>query len=158
MTYNYKFPMAGNTATVVVFNYETNEVLLGKRRDDSDAYPGRWCLPGGYLNVGTERLATVARRETKEEAGIDIREEQWNLFYVDDKPGTDPRYLQVINLCYTAGVTDDQYNAVEAGDDLAEVKWTKLPDALNINLAFAHNEILKEFETRKRKNYPNYLA
>lgn len=121
--YTYRFPMAGVTATMVLFNHSTNEVLLGLR-GDGDAFPNTWSLPGGYLNVGTEQMVHVARRETLEETGLDIDEVRWTHFYIDDYPGTDHRYLQVINLCYMADVTDEEYKAAKAADDLAEVKWS----------------------------------
>ena len=145
MKYEYNHPMAGVTATMVIFNPHTYEVLLGKRKENSDAFPGAWCLPGGYLNVGTEQLVNVARRETREETGLDITEDRWYFFYNDDKPGSDPRYLQVINLCYWAAVTQIEYESVKAADDLTDLKWVKFEDALTWDLAFAHNEILRVF-------------
>lgn len=156
--YEYKFPMAGNTATMVLYREKRTawslwlrvetEVLLGLRSKDSDAYPGYWSLPGGYLNAGTERLVSVARRETLEETGLNITEDRWKFFYNDDIPGTDPRYVQVINLCYAAKVSNDEYHAVEADDDLEDVKWVSLRKARKHELAFAHNTILREFARR----------
>lgn len=145
MKYEYDFPMAGVTATMVIFHSDTEEVLLGRRSLDSKAFPGAWCLPGGYLDVGKECLIDVARRETKEETGIDITEDRWKLFYNDDVPGSDPRYVQVINLCYLAEVTEEEYNSVKAADDLIELKWVNISEASNQDLAFAHNRILEVF-------------
>ena len=145
MKHGYDFPMAGNTVTMVLYNVEENEVLLGLRKKDSDAFPDCWSIPGGYLNVGTETLLQAASRETKEEIGLDIDTEYWVLFFVDDKIGADPRYVQVINVCYTMTVNDTEYNTVVASDDLQEVKWVELNEAMNIDLPFNHNEILEEF-------------
>jgi len=143
--YEYKFPMAGVTATMVLFHGKTGEVLLGLRGKNSDAFPDQWSLPGGYLNVGTERLINVARRETLEETGLDIIEDRWEFFYNDDAPGIDPRYLQVINLCYWVSVTEEEYNSAKAADDLAAIQWVKIKEARKYDLAFAHNEIVEEF-------------
>lgn len=143
--YEYKFPMAGVTATMVLFHGKTGEVLLGLRGKNSDAYPNCWSLPGGFLNVGVEELVTAARRETEEETSLIIAEDRWSLFYNDDAVGTDPRYVQVINLCYWVEVSEQEYNAVKASDDLDEVIWVKLEEALAYELAFAHNQILREF-------------
>lgn len=143
--YEYKFPMAGVTATMILIYPPTQEILLGLRNNESDAFPDTWSLPGGYLNVGTEQLVNVARRETLEETGLDITEDRWEFFYNDDAPGTDPRYLQVINLCYSVDVTEEEYNTVKAADDLVEVKWVNLNEAMDYDLAFAHNKILEEF-------------
>ena len=146
MTYTYEFPMAGVTATMVIYSPKTSEVLLGLRRKDSDVFPNCWCLPGGYLNAGTERLINVARRETREDTGVDIIEDRWEFFYNDDEPGSDSRYVQVINLCYFVHVTDEEYGTERAGDDLIEVKWVHLEEAHTYELAFAHNMILREFD------------
>lgn len=145
MTYTYNHEMAGVAATMVLFHWEKREVLLGLRGQNTNAFPGRWSLPGGYLNVGTEQLVTTAMRETEEETGLIISEARWILFFNDDKPGLDPRYTQVINLCHSAVVTDEEYAAVKAADDLDEVKWVKLEEALKYDLAFAHNKVLEEF-------------
>jgi len=142
----YDFPMAGNTATMILYNPERKEVLLGLRSEDSDAFPNRWSLPGGYLNVGTERMTRVASRETKEEVNLDIDEWRWNIFYLDDEIGTDPRYTQVINICYDAIVSEaHEYDNPVAGDDLRDVEWYSIENALKVDLPFNHNTILREF-------------
>lgn len=45
-------------------------VLLGKRK--SRHGPGTWCFPGGHLEFN-ESIEDAARRETQEEAGINIK-------------------------------------------------------------------------------------
>ena len=145
MKYEYDNIMAGNTATMILYYPETDEVLLGLRGKNSNAFPNYWSLPGGYLNVGAEILVETAVRETQEETGLFISSDRWINFFLDDKPGSDPRYLQVINQCYYATVSKDEYNSVKADDDLQEVKWTDLGEALKLRLPFNHNEILMRF-------------
>jgi 8-oxo-dGTP diphosphatase len=50
-----------------------NKVLLCKRRDDipETTLPGYWSVPAGYVEPD-EDIKTCAIRETKEETGIDI--------------------------------------------------------------------------------------
>lgn len=149
--FKYEFEMAGNAATMVVVNKQTGEVLLGKRQDSSKVFPGAWCFPGGYLNVGDERLITTARREMIEECNIDIDESRWHLFYMDDEPGSDPRYNQVVNTCFYAFVSDEEAKNAKAGDDIQKLKWANVWEAHKMKLAFAHNEILLVF-MRKTPN------
>jgi 8-oxo-dGTP pyrophosphatase MutT (NUDIX family) len=59
---------AVNTA---IFN-ENNEILL-TRRSESVREPGKWCLPGGHLEVG-EFWLEGAIRETQEEVGITVKQ------------------------------------------------------------------------------------
>ena len=52
---------------VLVVN-EQGEILLGKRHKKS-IYPGKWCLPCGYIEYG-ETYLEAALREVKEEAQL----------------------------------------------------------------------------------------
>ncbi len=45
------------------------KILLGKRRNAHGE--GTWCCPGGHLEYG-ESLEACARRETREETGLEI--------------------------------------------------------------------------------------
>jgi ADP-ribose pyrophosphatase YjhB (NUDIX family) len=141
----YPFPMAANTATMVLYNPQNQKILLGKRSINADAFPGKWSLPGGFLDAGQERMLNVARRETLEEVSIDIPENRWSIFYVDDRPGADPRYAQIINLCYYAYVEIHEANAVKAADDLDDVEWFDIDEVLTMKLAFDHLTIVKKF-------------
>ena len=64
--------LVGNTplllpGSVVLILNEKNELLLQHRIDDA------WGLPGGNMEIG-ESLEETARREVKEETGLDIGE------------------------------------------------------------------------------------
>lgn len=52
---------------VMVFN-DQNEILLHRRADD-----GTWDFPGGYMEPG-ETIEETARREVREEVGLEIGE------------------------------------------------------------------------------------
>ena len=145
MKFEYSHPRPGCASTMVIVSPGDEEVLLGKRKETSNAFPGAWCLPGGMLEVAKERTITTARRETEEECGIDIIERRWHLFYVNDTPGDDPRFDQIINVCYYTHVTEEEYNSVKGADDITEVKWVPINEARKLNLAFAHNEVLDEY-------------
>ena len=61
------YPHVG-VAAIILRRY-SKEVLLGKRKGSHE--PGTWCFPGGKLEM-FESLAVCARRETKEETGLDV--------------------------------------------------------------------------------------
>jgi 8-oxo-dGTP diphosphatase len=48
---------------------KNGKILLGKRKGSHDS--GTWCFPGGHLEF-MENLEQCAKRETKEETGMEI--------------------------------------------------------------------------------------
>jgi len=59
-----------DVASVAVM--DGSKILMGKRRDS-----GRWTLPGGHADPG-EKKHDAAKRELKEEAGIDVDKDDLN--------------------------------------------------------------------------------
>jgi len=136
------------TTDVVVFSRRMNtghleepiQVLLVRRKPDSDAYPGAWALPGGYLDPG-ERLTTAARRELREETGLDLTGGPLRLVGIYDDPERDPRG-RVITVAYMATV--DDCPPVHGRDDVDAAQWVPVQEATG--LAFDHGRILTDAE------------
>jgi len=66
-------------AAGIMFITKDEEVLLIRRGMGGGDYPGTWCIPGGHQK-GDETLEDCARRECKEETGIDYKGELEVLF------------------------------------------------------------------------------
>ena len=153
MSFTYNFEMAAVTATGVLYMVDANDeryVLLTKRSENADAFPGAWCLPGGFLNAGTERVADVIVRETMEEINLTTEVDEWDMFYLDDKPGTDPRYKQVVNVCFCYELDEEDMTQIEnfrANEEVQSVKFVSLRNLVNgvATLAFDHNTIVERF-------------
>lgn len=145
MPYTYDHPMAPVTSTGVVFLIDPLKnhtwVALGRRSDTADAFPGRWCLPGGFVDVGKETAYEAMIREMDEEMNLDPISMQ--MFWLDDRPGSDPRYDQVFNTCWATRLsgTPADYPLV-AGDDIVEAQWVPAWDPKTRGLAFNHDLIL----------------
>jgi len=140
--FEYKYPKGDNTSTVAPIYFINGQMymLLGRRRDDVDTFPGQWCMPGGFLNIGTETTEECAVRELKEETGVDYHIGDLELYHVHSDPKTDPRG-HVVNTCYIAYLTHiEAVNAV-AGDDLAEVRGFPIDEIDEMNLAFNHSDL-----------------
>ena len=108
-------------------------VLLVKRLDSDSG----WALPGGFLEKG-ENLEECARRELKEETGVEVPYLSHFSNYSD--PNRDSRQ-QVISVAYLA-VHPSGKLRLRANSDVLDLNW------FNINelprLAFDHNKICQD--------------
>lgn len=104
-----------------------DRILLVRRGRD----PGRglWAVPGGKLELG-ERLVDAARREVREETGLEV--EIGELVWVGDSigPGDPPawHYALIDFLGTVVG------GALSPGDDADEVAWYTLAEARSLPL------------------------
>ncbi len=96
---------------------------------------GAWDTPGGFIEAG-ETAEQAARRETREELGIDVRLERVLGIY-PDVYGPDRR--PSLNIYYVARMRGDR-PAVHAGDDAAAFAWFPLR-ALPRRMAFRNNRL-----------------
>ena len=104
--------------------------------------PPGWALPGGFVEAG-ESVATAARRELREETGLDV--ELAELFHVYANPARDPRgpTLSVVFIGRARGVP-------AGADDAVEARIFPL-DALPAPLAFDHALILADYRRYRRE-------
>lgn len=139
-SFSYPFPRASLTVDLVLVTLEpAPRVLLIQRK--ADPFAGKWALPGGFVDEN-ERLIDAARRELKEETGLDIPNlEQLHTF---GDPGRDPRGWTV-SVAYLARVRPSALRPV-AGDDAKAVAWHLLDQPPQ--LAFDHARILERARIR----------
>lgn len=132
--FTYKYPHPAVTADCIVFAKTGNgmKVLLIQR--GNEPCKGKWAFPGGFMNID-ETTAEAARRELKEETGLNVGE----VFQVGafDAVDRDPRE-RVITVAYYTVIGKEP--AVAGGDDAAKAEWFQI-DSLP-QLAFDHAEIL----------------
>jgi ADP-ribose pyrophosphatase YjhB (NUDIX family) len=115
------------SAALLVRN-EAGEILLVRRNVDPGA--GRWCLPGGFVEMG-ETVQDAARRELLEETGL----EGELLGVVDAASKLNGYYGDVVVIAFEARVTGGE---LRPGDDAAEARYfatDHLPD-----IAFGSHE------------------
>ncbi|MCC8171174.1 MAG: NUDIX hydrolase [Parabacteroides sp.] len=147
--YCYPYPRPAVTTDSVVFGYENRQlyVLLIQRK--SEPYRGEWAFPGGFLEPD-EDADTCARRELKEETGLDgIPLEQLRTFSAVNR---DPRG-RTVSIAYMAVVNKTAYHP-QGADDAADARW--FPLAGLPQLAFDHAEIMQAALERLRHEYARY--
>jgi 8-oxo-dGTP diphosphatase len=100
--------------------------------------PLGWALPGGHVEYG-ESLEECIKREVKEETGLDIG--VYEQFYTYSLPDRDPRS----HTMSTVFICNAKSDAVPvAGDDAAKAHIISVDEALKLDYAFDHKEILKD--------------
>lgn len=101
---------------------------------------GKWALPGGFSKE-TETIHDCAQRELKEETGVD--EVHLQYFNVYSTPGRDPRGW-IISHAFLALVNEKVLKGRRAAVDAIDVRLFPLNEALTMDLAFDHLQILEE--------------
>lgn len=112
-------------------------IVLVKRKNEP--YRNCWAIPGGFVEYG-ETVEAAARREAKEETGLEVR--LGGLLGVYSAPDRDPRG-HVISICYYA---NGEGGELRPASDAADVKVFK--DVPWSNLAFDHAKILEDADMR----------
>lgn len=144
--FTYEWARPAVTVDLAVVTREAKpRVLLIQR--EKDPFAGTWALPGGFVDEN-EKLADAARRELREETGVEVAEIE--QLYTAGDPGRDPRGW-TISVLYLARVNPGDLQPV-AADDARAVGWhslEKLP-----KLAFDHAMLLGRIRTRLADRLP----
>lgn len=141
----YEFPRPSLTVDVALVTREQSpRVLLIRRK--AEPFATKWAMPGGFVDEN-ECLIDAARRELKEETGLD--ETELEQLYTFGDPGRDPRgwSVSVVYLTRTS-----RHVQPVAGDDAAEVGWYALDELPE--LAFDHAKILSRVRERIMAGVP----
>lgn len=110
--------------------------MLIKRRNP----PFGWAIPGGFIDYG-ESAEDAARREAKEETGLDIV--NLRQFHTYSNPDRDPRH-HTISVVFVAQAKGKP----KACDDATDVGLFD-QDTLPSELAFDHCQILDDYYSNK---------
>lgn len=129
----YKNP----TPTVdIIIELDGGGIVLIERRDE----PHGWAIPGGFVDEG-ETLAAAARREAKEETGLDV--ELVELFHCYSDPRRDPR-KHTISTVFIARASGEP----RGSDDARDARRFGQAD-LPADVVFDHPTILSDYFTYK---------
>jgi mutator protein MutT len=115
---------------------ENNKILLNKHGEDNF-----WKFCGGRIKEDESNLKEVAKREVKEEMGIEV--EMFNnnpyFFYVEKE--VDGKQVSVILVHFLA----KRIGEIMPGDDIREWRWISIEDLDKENLAPNIKPVLKYF-------------
>ena len=143
MPFTYDYPRPALTVDCVVFGLDEDDLKVLLVQRGLPPFEGQWALPGGFVRV-QESLEEAARRELREEAGLDIS--FMEQLYTFGDLGRDPRE-RVVTVAYYVLVKLGDYR-VQAATDAKSAAWfavRKTP-----KLAFDHGRILRAAHERLR--------
>jgi 8-oxo-dGTP diphosphatase len=142
-----QFPAFAVTVDVVILTMSEGALHLLLVRRGEEPYRGMWAVPGGFKRP-TETLDEAAKRELREETGVDAAS-LLTQFGAYGDPGRDPR-MNVVTVAYIAVLRD--VGAIVAGTDAAEAALTPVSVVLNeeLDLAFDHLQIVRDAIERVR--------
>lgn len=142
MAYTYEYPHMAVSTDVVLFAADetapqtlfNTDVLLIRRRNDP--YKDQWALPGGFVDMD-ETIVEAARRELREETGIDCAALAFVGYF--DGIDRDPRERNV-SFAFFGAVERDSAD-ISPADDATEARWFLLHSLPP--LAFDHARIIE---------------
>ncbi|MFH1259274.1 MAG: NUDIX hydrolase [Elusimicrobiota bacterium] len=102
--------------------------------------PFGWAIPGGFVEYG-ESLEQAARREAKEETGLEL--ENLAQFHTYSAPDRDPRF-QTISTVFTAK-GKGRFRAASDAKNIGVFNPKKLPE----KIVFDHKKILEDYFQRQ---------
>ena len=142
-----QFPAFAVTVDVVILTMSDSRLHVLLVRRGVAPFEGMWAIPGGFKRP-TETLDQAAKRELREETGVDSASLLIQFGAYGD-PGRDPR-MNVVTVAYLAVLRN--VGGVVAGTDAAAAALIPVSEALNgkIELAFDHAQIVRDAVERVR--------
>ncbi len=135
LRFAYAHPHPAVATDIAIFTLLRGRLHLLLIQRGAEPFHGAWALPGGFLGPD-EDLDTCARRELREETGVDARLLQ--NFGNFSAPDRDPRE-RVISVAYLALLPAEAIN-LRADTDATEARWFAIGQIPN--LAFDHDDIV----------------
>lgn len=136
----------GPTVDLVVLTIRGDALCVLLVRRAAPPFPGRWALPGGFVQPD-EDLADAAVRELSEETGLTQTAGHLEQLQSYGDPRRDPRG-RIVTVAYLALVPD--LPAPQAGTDAADAAWHNVSTVGADQLAFDHDRILADGVERAR--------
>lgn len=133
----HRYGVPHRTAHVWLFRKEGDkvEILLQKRSDNKDSYPGCWDISSaGHIPAGVDYIPS-ALRELSEELGLTVSEDAlhycgWKRMTARDNfrgiPYLDRQVTRIYALWYTPDMGDFRLQA----EEIADVQWMEFRECI----------------------------
>lgn len=121
---------------IIIDDYDQpGKVLMTKR--NIPPFKGQWCLPGGHID-SYEYSVQAVKREVREETGLEF--EPTFFHYFDEI--FQIKSIHNVVLMYYGKATGEMKRQEK---EVAEIEWFSFDEALKLDLAFKHHDVLDLF-------------
>ena len=111
-----------NTKIVLTGILKSDDQLLIVKRDENDElYPGAWEFPGGHLEKG-ETLIEGLKRELKEEIGLNCDFESRIISYDDEVKNKNGELIHNLEINFLIPVNREEIEVV-LSEEHSDYKW-----------------------------------
>jgi ADP-ribose pyrophosphatase YjhB (NUDIX family) len=159
MQNSYYYSGVNPTVDLIIVNPE-GKILLIKRSETSNACPGMWAIPGGFIETEAKKGEVFKfGAETPEQAAVRELKEETNLFLVNPKlipvgvfegNQRDPRDSELgwsQSHAFIYEIPKDLYEAqkgkIKGLDDAEDADWKTREEIEEMDMAFDHKKIIK---------------
>ena len=134
------YPPFAVTVDIVVFTIRDDRLQLVLIQRSAPPFKHAWALPGGFVKHA-EDLETAARRELREETGVQAGPSHLAQFQTYGNPDRDPR-MRVVSVAWWAIIPNLAQPV--AGSDAAHADLIDVEDVITerVTLAFDHRQIV----------------
>lgn len=146
MAHTSEFPPFYVTVDLLILTVREGDLCVLLVERGSAPFAGQWALPGGFVHID-EDLEDAAHRELEEETGVGRTAVHLEQLRTYGRPDRDPRH-RVVSTAYLAVGAD--LPEVRGGSDAADARWWPVDQALGLDLAFDHRDILGDGVERTR--------
>jgi len=116
-------------------------ILLTKR--SVPPFQGHWCLPGGHIDEN-ETVEEAVVREVQEETGLLMTSPVFLYYFNELFP--EYHFHAVALAFYGKGIGSIELMQ----DEVEEIGWFPLSEALTLPLAFNHQEIIRTYSLKRQ--------
>jgi len=115
---------------------ERSTILLTRR--NVNPFKEFWCLPGGHID-DYEPVEQAIIREVKEETNLDFAPETFVGWFEEIFPEHNFHAVALVFAGTGSGTLQQQ------PDEVSDMAWFSLDEALSMQLAFTHNLVLQQY-------------
>tara|TARA_Y100001960_G_scaffold303515_1_gene355680 strand:+ start:7189 stop:7914 length:726 start_codon:yes stop_codon:yes gene_type:complete len=154
--FSHTRPNAGVTIAPFIYKEGEIKVLLYKRAKDAAVYQDVFCLPNRFFDITEfDTMEDAAHYALKEKTNVSISRSLVQ-FHAFSGKYIDPTRITTINLGFYSILRESEVSECLKNQPF-ETVWMKVEDALKLNLAFNHNEVL-EMAYKKLKYAAEYTT